>query len=186
MCLLREPRVARVDASVRMWLLELLSLAAPHPYESHALRAWLLVFARGCSSSSRWQSRARPVLPPLGRSSLRRGLLVARPGFCARLVPNLLSLPEHFRWSVQNSNSNATRRGPNTRASQLTWLGPLLVPARPDPGGVCVVCGGGWFRVVSLGLAVSCPLVSSLSDVTTSHRYYWSSGLVRLLSRKAA
>ena len=31
-------------------------------------------------------------------------------------------------------------------------------------------------RLVSLGLAVSCPLVSSLSDVTTSHRYYWSSG----------
>ena len=202
LCLLREPRVARMGASVRMWLLELLSLAAPHPYESHALRAWLLVFARGCSSSSRWLPRARPVLPPLGRSSLRRGLLAAR----WRFAP-ALSLPEHVRWSVQNSNSNATRRGPNTRASQLTWLGPLLVPARPDPGGVCVVCEG----VVSLGLAVSYPLgggfsrprrelpsrlgggfsrprrvsyplVSSLSDVTTSHLYYWSSGLVRLPS----
>ena len=118
----REPRARRVGAR-----------SACAFYESHALRAWMLVFACGCSSSSRWQPRARPVLPPLGRSSLRRGLLAARwllrP---PRPVPNLLSLPEHFRWSVQNSNSNATRRGPNTRASQLTWLCPLLVTGTHD------------------------------------------------------
>ena len=43
LCLLREPRVARVDASVRMWLLELLSLAAPRSAGTSSPRP--LVFA---------------------------------------------------------------------------------------------------------------------------------------------
>ena len=43
LCLLREPRVARMDASVRMWLLELLSLAAPRSAGTSSPRP--LVFA---------------------------------------------------------------------------------------------------------------------------------------------
>ena len=161
----REPRARRVGARPACAI-----------FESRALRAWLLVSACGCSSSSRWQPRARPVLPPLGRSSLRRGLLAARwllrpprseLAVASRAVPMVgseLELQRRAAWPEHTSVSDHVARS--------------FACARP-PGPwwcVCCVCEG----VVSLGLAVSCPLVSSLSDVTTSHRYYWSSGLVRL------
>jgi hypothetical protein len=139
LCLLREPRVARVDASVRMWLLELLSLAALHPYKSHALRAWLLVFARGGSSSSRWLPRARPVLPPLGRSSLRRGLLAARWRFAPAPFRTCCRFPSSSDGPFRTRTP--TPRGVGRTHERRSSRGSVLcLCARPPGPWGCVGC----------------------------------------------
>ena len=106
------------------------STAVPAFFESHAPGAWLLVppvAARALLGGS--SALGRYFLPSVARVCDARcwHALWRTPA-----LPNLLYLREQFRWSVPNSNSNAARRGPNTRASQLTWLGPLLVSGIHD------------------------------------------------------
>ena len=140
-------------------------------YESHALRAWMLVFACGCSSSSRWQPCTRTRATRCARGCwcslvAARALLDGCPALGRYFLPSAARLCDAACWQRVGvlrprcrfpSTSDGpfrtrtpTPRGVGRTHERLSSRGSVLClcpPARTLV--VCVLCVRGWFLSAS-------------------------------------